>query len=147
MSDAPRSPTATDKFIDLAQRAGKWGIAGLVFFLLQALGIFVEGASQWHSVRDAIHSFGDLAGTVGLCLTLIGVLSGIKRGNDMTATIGAESKIDRASIATALPNAPAIDVMPQSADPAVQREITKQLNGKHEQMEQAIAVAKIRNGS
>jgi hypothetical protein len=136
------------KFVELAQKAGRWGVFGLFCFLLQGVAIFVKSAPQWHNFWDFVGSLGDLAGSFGIGLTLIGVLGGVKRGNDMTATIGAESKIDRASIATGLPNAPVIEVVPQSADPAVQREITKQLNGKQVVMDEGRArVAASRSGS
>jgi len=140
MSESPAT-NAMGKFVELAQRAGRWGVFGLFCFLLQGVAIFIKSAPQWNNFWDFVGSLGDLAGTFGIGLTLIGVLGGVKRGNDMTATIGAESQIARASIATALPNAPPIDVAPVSADPAVQREIVKQLNGKTGAMDEARAKA------
>lgn len=110
-----------DRLVELAQKAGKWGIAGLCCLMAQSLIAFAI-----HPVT--LQGVGDLLGTMGICLTLIGVLANTKRGNDMTATIGAESKIDRAVVASELaPNA--VPVVARSADPAVDREIKKQING------------------
>lgn len=113
--------SSIDKMVELAQKAGKWGIAGMVILTLKG-ALVCAIHPTWDSATDAL-------GTAGWSMTLIGVFANTKRGNDMTATIGAESSIARAAIATALP-ASVVPVVPESSDPAVNREIKKQMNGK-----------------
>jgi len=110
-----------DKFVEFAQRGGRWGIAGLFAWVAKAAIVMVA--------HPSLDSAADVLGTLGWSLTLTGILANTKRGNDMTATIGAESKIDRAVIATAVAGPEAAAVIPKSSDPAVDREIKKQLNG------------------
>lgn len=122
------SGSALDKLVEVAQRAGKWGIIGLCFLMGQALLGFVSDIGTWHSLKDFCASLASLFGSMGIGLTLIGLLANTKRGNDMTATIGAESKIDRAKIASVLDGTLPSEILPVSADKAVNREI-KKLNG------------------
>jgi orotidine-5'-phosphate decarboxylase len=118
---APASGFSVEKIVEVAQKAGKWGIAGLVVLMIKS-AIMVIAHPSLDSATDAL-------GIVGYSLALIGVLANTKRGNDMTATIGAESKIDRAAIATALDTTTASKVIPVSSDKAVDREIKKIQNG------------------
>lgn len=107
-----------EKAIELGQRAGKWGLVGLGFLVLQSIAAFVSHPS-WETA-------GDVFGTIGWALVLFGILANTKRLKDMQATVAAESKIDRAVISQSLPGP---NVPPTSSDRAVQREIDRQLQG------------------
>ena len=115
-----------DKIIEVAQKAGKIGMFGVGILIVKSIVIIVEHFA-WN--RAFLDTALDELGSIGYYCVALGVLAGVKRGNDMTAVIGAESKIDRAEIANGLDGG--IKVSPVSADPAVQREIVKQQNGGH----------------
>lgn len=63
---------------------------------------------------------------LGAGLTAISIWWQGRRNMSMTATVGASSEISRAVIANAV-TPPEITIVPTSPDPAVQREIQKQL--------------------
>lgn len=115
----PGNP-ALDRIMSIAQRAGRWGILGMVLLATQEI-IY---CSTHFSVQQLMSSLG----TLGWEVTLIGVLADTKRLKDMTATVAAEAKIDRAVLSTTLPGP---NVKAESADPAVQRAIETQVaNGR-----------------
>jgi hypothetical protein len=108
----------TQALFDLAERAGKWGIPG-VFLILMRSVIDLIRHFGWDALESCLETWG-----VGLIV--IGVLASTKKLKDMTVTNAAEAKIDRAVIvANTTPGGAA--VVPQSSEPAVNREIEKQL--------------------
>jgi len=100
--------------LELGQKAGKYGILGLTLMMgSEIVGVVRE--PNWQQFQSALYS-------LGIELTLIGVLANTKRLKDMTATVAAEAKIDRHLISSSLPGR---NVSPTSEDPAVQRELSK----------------------
>lgn len=107
-------PGVLDRMLELGQKAGKYGILGLTLMMgSEIVGVVRE--PNWQQFQSALYS-------LGIELTLIGVLANTKRLKDMTATVAAEAKIDRHLISSSLPGR---NVSPTSEDPAVQRELSK----------------------
>ncbi len=109
-------PDKLGKAVELAQRIGWLGVAGMVCWALQSVVVLAEHPS-WDNVAVFF-------GNMGWVLTTASVLASLKRLKTMTATVGAEGQLARAALSQQLPGP---DLHPQSADPAVQREIDKQL--------------------
>lgn len=114
-----------ERAVSLGQRAGYYGLAGLLFLTVREVVRCIS-----HFTLD---QFGESCGYVGLYLVLFGILSNTKRLKDMTVTVGAEAKIDRAkvmdTVRRALPDNASGPTITASADASINAEIKKQLNG------------------
>ena len=109
----------TGVIFDLAQRAGKWGIPGVVLLCMRSVIDVVRGPS-WNSIESAIT-------TIGVGMILVGVLANTKKLKDITVAVAAEASVARTEIANATPG-PCIP-LPVSTVSAVNREVAKQVTG------------------
>ena len=107
----------TQALFDLAERAGKWGIPGVFLICLRSLIDLVRHFG-WDAAESCLETW-------GIGLIVMGVLANTHKLKDMTVTNAAKAEIDRSVIISAVTPGP--PVIPSSPDPAVTREIDKQV--------------------
>lgn len=116
MANGAGGKTLPDRALDLGQRLGPLGVAGLAFWVLQAATVL--------AIHPSLDNLASLFGSLGWALTAASVVASLKRLKTMTANNGADAAVGRAVIASQLPGP---DLPLVATDPATQKQIDKQV--------------------